>query len=157
MRSRRNVTRLVVLTQERSVLHLRGEIPPVRLGSVWCLSAGDNHGESILDRRDEMDPWDAVDELWRLLEQKSRKKANYSTEYNILLVQSCDTDFRLVLRFAIDMPYEDLESLGINEIWLGDYCGVRIGAHSSIPFFGLYPSDRRQLTERPDWDAKPFG
>jgi hypothetical protein len=113
--------------------------------------------QGILDRRDEMDPWAAIDELWRLLEQKSRKKANYSTEYNIVLVQSCDADFRLLLRFAIDMPYEDLESLGINEIWLGDYCGVRIGAHSSIPLFGLYPNDRRQLTERPDWDAKPFG
>ena len=113
--------------------------------------------ERILQRRDEMEPWDAVDELWRLLGQKSKKKANYSTKYNIVLVLNCDADFRLLQSFAINVPYEDYQSLGLDEIWLGDYRGVRTGAHCSIALFGLYPNNIRELTERPGWDMKRFG
>jgi hypothetical protein len=113
--------------------------------------------QSVLDRRDEMDPQDAADELWRLLEQKSAKRDNYSTKYNIVLVQNCDADFRILCRMALHIPYEDYRSLRLKEIWLGDYCGVRQGAHSSILLFGLYPKRIRQLLGRPDWDAKPYG
>ena len=85
-----------------------------------------------------------------------RKKANYSRKYNIVLVLNCDADFRLLQSFAINVPYEDYESLGLDEIWLGDYRGVRTGAHCSIALFGLYPNDIRELTERPGWDMKRF-
>jgi hypothetical protein len=113
--------------------------------------------QSVLDRRYEIDPQDAVDELWRLIAQKSERRANYSTKYNIVLVQNCDADFRLLCRMALHIPYEDYRGLRLREIWLGDYRGVREGAHRSILLFGIYPKRIRTLTGRPDWDAKPFG
>jgi hypothetical protein len=120
-------------------------------------SPDDRFWQSILDRRYEMDPQDAVDELWRLIEQKSAKLVNYSTKYNIVLVQNCDADFQLLCRMALHIPYEDYRSLALREIWLGDYCGIREGAHSSILLFGLYPKRFRTLIERAGWDQKPYG
>jgi len=113
--------------------------------------------QSVLHRRYEMDPQDAVDELWRLIEQKSERRANYSTKYNIVLVQNCDADFWLLCRMALHIPYEDYRSLRLREIWLGDYRGIREGAHHSILLFGIYPKRIRTLTDRPGWDANPFG
>jgi hypothetical protein len=120
-------------------------------------SPDDMFWESVLDRRYEMDAQDAVDELWRLIEQKSAKLANYSTKYNIVLVQNCDADFQLFCQMALHIPYEDYRNLRLREIWLGDYRGIREGAHSSILLFGLYPKRIRSLTGRAGWDTKPYG
>lgn len=120
-------------------------------------SPNDQFWQVILDRRYEMERWDAVDELWRLLEQKSEKQKNYSTKYNVVLVQNCDADFDLLCRMALRVPYEDYRSLALREIWLGDYRGIREGAHMSIELFDLYPKHIRVLVPRSGWDAKPYG
>jgi hypothetical protein len=113
--------------------------------------------QSILYRRYEMDSIDAVDEFWRLIEQKSAKRINYSTKYNIILVQNCDADFHSLFRLSLHIPYEDYRGLGLREIWLGDYRGIREGAHREIELYGIYPRRIRGLTPRSGWDLKPYG
>jgi hypothetical protein len=75
-------------------------------------SPDDIFWQSVLDRRDEMDPQDAIDELWRLIEQKSERRANYSTKYNIVLVQNCDADFWLLCRMALHIPMRTTAASG---------------------------------------------
>jgi hypothetical protein len=120
-------------------------------------SPDDAFWEEILDQRDEMDPDAAADELWRLAEKKARRRGQYRTAVTILVLLSCEADFRLLLSRASKIPIEDFSELGFHEIWLADFSGFRSGAHREAPIFGLYPDDRRVLTNRSDFDSKPFG
>jgi hypothetical protein len=105
----------------------------------------------------EMDIGDGVCELGRLLMQKSDKVPLYSTKDNLLLLINCECDFDGLIYMAEGMPMSDFKNSGFQEIWLGDYSGIRSGAHRTINLFGLYPPKFRRLIERPDWDAKPYG
>jgi hypothetical protein len=104
-----------------------------------------------------MDVGDALDELGRLILQKSQKIKGYKTESNILVLVSCEADFGPLCHLALAIPPEDFKASGFDEIWIGDYTGLRESAHRGIVLLGLHPLEARGVTERPDWDVKPFG
>ncbi len=120
-------------------------------------SPDDVHWEQVLYRKIEMETWKAVDEFGRLVDQKSGKLLNFPTSENILLLQSCDANFGALCRFLLEIPLKEFEATGFQEIWLGDYQGVREGAHYAIELHGLFPEEVRIHVPRPDWDQKPFG
>lgn len=113
--------------------------------------------ESILYRRDEMDAGDALEALERVLEKKRQAVMHYSQPNNILMIASREADFGVLVRMACDIPIEDLESAGFEEIWLGDFQGVTQGAHREAVLFGLFPEHRRIITGRSIFDQKPYG
>ena len=100
------------------------------------------------------DPTDAVDQMCFLVKQKSSKIANYQTKYNILVLQNEESDFDLMSADVKNIPIEDFESAGFDEIWLADYSGIRKGEHSEIELFGLYPKHLQIVTRRSDHDRK---
>lgn len=113
------------------------------------------HG--ILEKREYMPLDRAWGEAERLLLQKSQKLPKFSTDENILLLINCSADFRILCGVLLYMPIAVYEEFGFTEIWLGDYTGVREGAHYAIEMQGLYPEQMRIAVPRPDWDAKPYG
>lgn len=117
-------------------------------GAMW---------DRILDKQDDMRAWDAYAEFERLLYQKAAKLPKFPTRENILVVLSCEAEFAGLLFYLKDMPLSEFEQTGFQEIWVGDYQGVREGAHRHIQLFGLYPAHLRELTPRPDSDWKPYG
>ena len=110
----------------------------------------------ILVGSPEWDRDDALDEMWRLIEQKSGKIRNYRTRYNILVLQNVEANFALLCGGAIEIPIEDFGSSGFQEIWLADYSELRAGRHQEIELLGLYPKEFRYVIERSDHDRKPY-
>jgi hypothetical protein len=120
-------------------------------------SPDDAHWEAILDRRDEMDIEDTLEEIERLIFQKAERRKKFSTARTILLVAIYESDFDIATRLAAGIPLEDLEDTGFEEIWLADFQGIREGAHREVRLFGLYPEDYREITGRSWFDQKPYG
>jgi len=113
--------------------------------------------EAIYHYRDEMDPIDTYDEIVRLIEQKAVARPKFSTSRTILMIAIYESDFELATRLASDIPGEDCESYGFDEIWLVDFKGIREGAHREVRLFGLYPEKLRTITPRSMFDQKPYG
>ena len=109
---------------------------------------------AILTGNHVWDPTDAVDQMCFLVKQKSSKIANYQTKYNILVLQNEESDFDLMSADVKNIPIEDFELAGFDEIWLADYSGIRKGEHSEIELFGLYPKHLQIVTRRSDHDRK---
>ena len=115
------------------------------------------HWEAILDYRDEMEIEETNEEVQRLIFQKAERRKKFSTERTILLVAICESDFEIAARLASLVPLEDLIGTGFEEIWLGDYKGIRDGAHREVRLFGLYPEDFRIICGGSMFDQKPYG
>jgi len=113
--------------------------------------------ERILHRRYDMDACDAAEHFDRLLAKKAGKLANFPIQDNILVFVSCETAFVDLVSELKSIPLEDLAEQGFKEVWLGDYQGIREGAHNSIRLLGLYPKHLRVFFDRPDYDQKPYG
>lgn len=120
-------------------------------------SPDDAHWAAVLGRQYEMDPYIAAEEFDRLLAQKASKLPNFSTRQNILVFLNCEADFTLLCSHLLEIPLEDFEHYSFTEVWLGDYQGLREGAHFSIRLAGLYPAHLRIVEDRLDRDQKPFG
>lgn len=118
-------------------------------------SPNDAHWDRILDGNSEMDPEESVEEIWRLVEQKAGKR--FRTPQTILLIAVYESDFTMVTSMAADIPVEDFESTGFEEIWLADFQGIREGAHREVRLFGLFPEDYRVISGRSPFDQKPYG
>jgi hypothetical protein len=116
----------------------------------------DSFYRPILTGNPEWDPMDAVDQMMFLIEQKSSKIKNYQTSKNILVLQNEESDFAAMCADVKNIPIEDFQSAGFDEIWLADYSGIRRGIHSEIELFGMYPVNLRTLTPRSDRDKKPY-
>jgi len=99
---------------------------------------------------------DALDDMWRMIEQKFDKIRNYRTRYNILVLQNIEADFALLCDGALQIPVTDFNLTGFQEIWLADFSELRAGRHQEVELLGLYPYDRRRLIERSDRDRKPY-
>lgn len=111
----------------------------------------------IIEKSGDM-PFDrAVKEAERLLIKKSNKLSLFSTDKNILLLIVNDAEFALFCHFLSSLPISIYEEFGFTEVWVGDYTGIREGAHYAIEMQGLYPEHTRVVVPRPDWDAKPYG
>jgi hypothetical protein len=135
-----------------------GEIVGVELTQIRR-SPDNAFWDRVLDYMDFMDPYDAFVEVGRLLDQKGKKLPQFPTadDTNILVLISCEAEFDVLLRLLQDLPLSDLEESGFDEVWLGEYAGVRQGAHREIELFGLYPEEFREVTGRPGYDQKPYG
>jgi hypothetical protein len=120
-------------------------------------SPDDARWQAILDRRDEMDIEETLEEIERLIFQKAERRRKFSTARTILLVAIYESDFDLATRLASGIPVEDLRDTGFEEIWLADFQGIREGAHREVRLFGLYPEDCREITGRSWYDQKPYG
>jgi hypothetical protein len=132
-----------------------GEQLGIELTSVREAPA-DSFYRPILTGNPEWDPMDAVDQMMFLLRQKSSKVKNYKTSKNILVLQNEESDFAAMCADVKNIPIEDFQSAGFDEIWLADYSGIRKGIHSEIELFGMYPTNLRKLTPRSDRDKKPY-
>ena len=110
----------------------------------------------IITGNSERDRDDALDDMWRMIEQKSGKIRNYRTRYNILVLQNVETNFALLCDGAMQIPVTDFSSTGFREIWLADYSELRSGRHQEVELLGLYPKEMRCLIERSDYDRKPY-
>lgn len=113
--------------------------------------------EAALEHQDEMDFGEAVDEVVRLIGQKSSLRPQFSTADNILVLAVCEADFGMVVNLAKIIPIDDWKGAGFSEIWLADFKGIRDGAHREVQLFGLYPEDYREVTGRSIYDQKPYG
>jgi len=133
-----------------------GLIVGVELTSIRR-SPSDAFYDQILDGNSEMDPEEALDELIRMLDQKSAKRKNYSTSRNLLVLQAIESNFKILVKMAFDIPIEDFAIAGFDEVWLGDYSGVKVGMHREIEMIGLFPEAVRQYVKRPSFDSKPYG
>jgi hypothetical protein len=61
---------------------------------------------------------DALDDMWRMIAQKSDKIESYRTQYNILVLQNVETNFALLCDGAMQIPVTDFASAGFREIWV---------------------------------------
>lgn len=111
----------------------------------------------VLTGSREWDRDDALDEMWRMIYQKSDKIRNYRTQYNILVLQNVEANYALLCNGAMQIPVTDFSSIGFQEIWLADFTELRCGRHQEVELLGLYPLERRCLIKRSDYDHKPYG
>lgn len=116
-----------------------------------------NFYREVLTGNSEWDPDDALDQMAFLIRQKARKIPGYRTKFNILVLQSIETDFKILSAEALHIPPEYFAESGFDEIWLADYRALRNGMHQEIEMLGLHPENIRSLTQRPDYDNKPYG
>jgi hypothetical protein len=111
----------------------------------------------VLTGNPEWDPDDALDQMAFLIRQKATKISGYRTKFNILVMQSIETDFKILSGEALHIPPENFAESRFDEIWLADYRALRNGIHREIEMLGLHPENFRSLTRRPDYDNKPYG
>jgi hypothetical protein len=113
--------------------------------------------ERILDRKDEIDPFEAQERILYLIERKESARAKrYSARVPecILVLQLVDGSLQN-LRVALDGLQEDFAIHGFSEVWLADYSGYE--AFGDIELFGLFPDKWWGYHERPWPERKPYG
>lgn len=115
------------------------------------------HWQAVLDHQYEMGFDETLDEIDRLISQKSRLRAKFRTSHNILLITLYESDFDSVVRMLQCFPLPDAASAGFDEIWLADFKGIRDGAHREARIFGIFPDRFGYVTERSSYDQKPYG
>jgi hypothetical protein len=112
--------------------------------------------DSVLDKRGEMDITATIEEIERLIIQKTERRLRFKPEQCILLIAIYESDFDVVARVAARM-LGWLEETGFEEIWLCDFKSIRDGAHRELRLFGLHPEKFRSISERSMFDQKPYG
>lgn len=113
--------------------------------------------ERILDRKEEMTPYDMLMEVHVLIEQKEgARKARYSARVpNTMLVLQLTDGSLDGLMHLLDGLNDEFNDHGFAEIWLADYSGLE--AYGDIELFGLYPEKIWGYHRRPWPDRKPYG
>lgn len=119
-------------------------------------SPDDAHWQSVLDHRDEMSFDDTLDEIDRMIAQKSELLKKFRTQRNILLIALYESDFDAIARMLESFPLPDAATAGFDEIWLADFKGIRAGAHRETRIFGIFPERFAYVTERSQYDQKPY-
>lgn len=113
--------------------------------------------ERILDRKEEMAPYNMLMEVQALIEQKEgARKARYSARVptTTLVLQLTDGSLDGLVQL-LDGLSDEFNDHGFAEIWLADYSGLE--AYGDIELFGLYPESIWGYYRRPWPDRKPFG
>lgn len=113
--------------------------------------------QRILDRQDEMAPYDMLMEIQALIEQKEEaRKARYAARVaqTILVLQLVDGSLD-VLVHLLDGLNDEFKEHGFAEVWLADYSGLE--PYGDIEIFGLYPNEWWGYHQRPWPDRKPYG
>ena len=113
--------------------------------------------ERILDRKEEMAPYDMLMELQTQLEQKEKaRRARYVARIpeTMLVLQLVDGSLD-VLQHLLDGLNDEFRDHGFAEVWLADYSGLE--AYGDIELFGLFPDGLWGYHQRPWPDRKPYG
>lgn len=113
--------------------------------------------ERILDRKEEMAPYDMLMEVQALLEQKEgARRAKYVARVpqTMLVLQLVDGSLDVLLHL-LDGTNDEFKDHGFAEVWLADYSGLE--AYRDIELFGLFSDMWRGYHQRPWPDRKPYG
>lgn len=113
--------------------------------------------EHILDRKEEMAPYDMLMKLQSSLEQKEgARRARYVARISqtILVLQIVDGSLD-VLQYLLDGLNDEFKDHGFAEVWLADYSGLE--PYGDVELFGLYPDEWWGYHQRPWPDRKPYG
>ncbi|MGD0020908.1 MAG: hypothetical protein ABSC54_01255 [Smithellaceae bacterium] len=113
--------------------------------------------EKVLDRKYEIDAYEASDYIHYLLERKEENRAtNYVLKVakNILVLQLVDGTLDNIM-WVFDGLQNDFVDHGFEEVWLADYSGYK--AYGDIELFGLYPECWWGYHQRPCPYRKPYG
>lgn len=113
--------------------------------------------ERILDRKEEMAPYDMLMKIQALLEQKERaRRARYMARVpqTMLVLQLVDGSLDVVKHLLAGMN-DEFKDHGFAEVWLADYSGFE--TYGDIELFGLFPERWWGYHQRPWPDRKPYG
>jgi hypothetical protein len=98
-----------------------------------------------------------LDEIDRMISQKSELRSKFRTGRNILLIALYELDFDAIARMLECFPLPDAATAGFDEIWLADFKNIREGAHREARIFGIFPERFAYVTERSLYEQKPYG
>jgi len=111
----------------------------------------------IVDKKFQADSQETLDEMFRLLDEKDKKRSNnygHWADKTILVLQLSDCTILALQSFLNDMK-SDFADYGFVEIWLADYTGVE--AYRDIELFGLVPDKWWGYHQRQNPYRKPYG
>jgi len=114
--------------------------------------------ERILERKDEMDPYEMLEfTLWQLGRKEKARVQRYtqSVPQTMLVFQLVDGSLSPAFCRMLEGLEDDFADHGFSEVWLADYSGV--DAYGDIELFGVYPQEIYGHYERPMPDRKPYG
>jgi hypothetical protein len=113
--------------------------------------------QRIINRQEEMAPYDMLMEIQALLEEKEQaRKLRYAARIaeTMLVLQLVDGSLN-ALQHLLDGMNNEFKDHGFAEVWLADYSGLE--AYGDIELFGLSPDKWWGYHERPWPDRKPYG
>ncbi len=113
--------------------------------------------ENILDQKEHIDPYEAQEYIYHLIEKKEgARTSRYAVRVKetILVLQLVDGALDII-HVALEGLEEDFKNHGFCEIWLADYSGL--DAYGDIELFGLYPKKWWGFHQRPNPGRKPYG
>jgi hypothetical protein len=113
--------------------------------------------ERALKRKEQMDPYEAQEYIYQLIEKKEKLRAtHYSIRVKdtILVLQLFDGAINAI-KFTLEEVKTDFIYHGFSEIWLADYSGLE--AYGDIELFGLFPDRWWGHHQRPWPERKPYG
>ncbi|MDI7260489.1 MAG: hypothetical protein QME90_11285 [Thermodesulfobacteriota bacterium] len=114
--------------------------------------------DRILNRREYMDPFEALDRIYMAIERKNEQRAKGDwlfSDDTILVIQLMDctlSGLEICLGQSLQGDFADTE---FTEIWIADYTEVDI--YRFIELFGLHPLKWWGYYPRPDFFRKPYG
>jgi hypothetical protein len=112
--------------------------------------------ERILDRKEEMETFEVLEEIQKLIERKQKvRRSRYTenVENTILVLQIVDSSLDSLMFILEDLKGE-FDGHGFCEVWLADYSGRE--AYGDIELFCLFPHEQWGFYQRP-WSGKPYG
>ena len=113
--------------------------------------------ERILDRKDEMGPYNMLMVIQALVEQKEKaRRDRYVVRVpQIMLVLQLVDGSLDVLAHLLGGLNDEFKDHGFAEMWLADYSALE--AYGDIELFGLFPEKWWGYHARPWPDRKPYG
>ena len=113
--------------------------------------------QRVLDRKNEIDAYDATECIHHLIQKKEEARSSRyvsRVKDNLLVLQLVDGSIDSI-KWIFDGLQADFTNHGFLEIWLVDYSGYE--AYGDIELFGLYPERWWGYHQRPWPNRKPYG
>ena len=115
----------------------------------------DAQWDAIIEKKDKMELYDAVDMLYSSVESKDIKRAKHYGKW----ADKCTLVFQIKeCPISEIMPYivkKDYDSHGFTELWIADYS--TLDAYGAIELFGLSPRRIWGYYKNPSCSGKPYG
>jgi len=110
--------------------------------------------DTIIKKKEEMNPYDAVEILYSLLEKKDISRAkNYGkwADNCMLVFQIKECPISAIMPYIVK---DDYDSHGFSELWIADYS--TLDTYRAIELFGLSPQ-MWGYHKNPSCSGKPYG